>query len=102
MRRALRHPTAPTARTPPAPLTRKTAPGARARSPRTETARRRPRTRRTAGIPGTRARRTAQTHAVARLRGRVQEGLQMLADHLVEHGVLGVSRAIQGHHASHA
>jgi len=38
-----------------------------------------------------------QTHAIARLRGRAQEGLQMLADHLMEHGVLGVSRAIQGH-----
>ena len=43
-----------------------------------------------------------QACPVARLRRRVQERLQMLADHLMQHGVLGVSRTIQGHHAFHA
>jgi len=42
-----------------------------------------------------------QARPVARLRRRAQEGLQMLADHLVEHGVIGVSRAIHGHHTRH-
>jgi hypothetical protein len=43
-----------------------------------------------------------QAGPVARLRCRVQKRLQMLADHLMQHGVLGVSRTIQGHHAAHA
>jgi hypothetical protein len=43
-----------------------------------------------------------QAHPVARLRRRAQERLQMFADHLMEHGVLGVSRAIHRPHASHA
>ena len=37
-----------------------------------------------------------QADPPAGLRGRAQEGLQMLADDLMEHGVLGVSRAIHG------
>jgi hypothetical protein len=43
-----------------------------------------------------------QARAVARLRHRAQEGLQVLGDDLVEHGVLGVSRAIHGRDTSHA
>jgi hypothetical protein len=43
-----------------------------------------------------------QARAVASLRHRAQEGLQMLGDDLVEHGVLGVSRAIHGRDTSHA
>ena len=39
---------------------------------------------------------------IPRRRRRAQERLQMLPDHLMQHGVLGVSRTIQGHHASHA
>ena len=42
-----------------------------------------------------------QTRAVAGLRYRAQEGVQMLGDHLVQHGVLGVSRAIHGRNTSH-
>jgi hypothetical protein len=42
-----------------------------------------------------------QAGPVASLRGRVQEGPQMCADHLMEHGVLGVSRAIHGHKTRH-
>jgi non-ribosomal peptide synthetase component F len=37
-----------------------------------------------------------EARAVARLRGRAQESLQMHADDLMEHGVLGVSRTIHG------
>ena len=37
-----------------------------------------------------------RARTVARLHRRAQEGLQMLADHLIEHGALGVSRAIHG------
>jgi len=43
-----------------------------------------------------------QARAVAGLRHRAQEGLQVFGDHLMEHGVLGVSRAIHGRDASHA
>jgi len=43
-----------------------------------------------------------QAHAVAGLRHRAQEGLQVCGDKLVEHGVLGVSRAIHGRDTSHA
>ena len=43
-----------------------------------------------------------QPRAVAGLRHRAQEGLQVLGDHLMEHGVLGVSRAIRGRDTSHA
>src|SRR5262245_2614744 len=43
-----------------------------------------------------------QAYPVAGLRGHVQEGFQLLADHLVEHGMLGVSRAIHGRHTRHA
>jgi hypothetical protein len=43
-----------------------------------------------------------QARAVAGRRHRVQEGLQMLGDDLMEHGVLGVSRAIHGRDTSHA
>jgi hypothetical protein len=42
-----------------------------------------------------------QPRAVAGLRHRAQEGLQMFADHLMQHGVLGVSRTIHGRDASH-
>ena len=42
-----------------------------------------------------------QAHSVAGLRGRAEEGFQMLADDLMEHGVLGVSRAIHGLGARH-
>ena len=42
-----------------------------------------------------------QARAVARLRHRAQEDLQVLGDDLVEHGVLGVSgpvdRSLEGH-----
>ena len=44
-----------------------------------------------------------ETGPLAGLCRRAQEGLQMLADNLMEHGVLGVSRAIHGlwtHHPS--
>jgi hypothetical protein len=43
-----------------------------------------------------------QARAVAGLRHRAQKGLQMLGDDLVEHGVLGVSRAIHRRDTSHA
>jgi hypothetical protein len=43
-----------------------------------------------------------QAHAVASFRHRAREGLQMLGDDLVQHGVLGVSRAIHGRNTSHA
>ncbi len=42
-----------------------------------------------------------QARAVAGLRHRAQEGLQMRGDDLVEHGVLGVSRAIHRRDTSH-
>ncbi len=42
-----------------------------------------------------------QARAVAGLRHRAQEGLQMFGDDLVEHGVLGVARTIHGRDASH-
>jgi hypothetical protein len=42
-----------------------------------------------------------QARAVAGLRHRVQEGLQVFGDHLVEHGVLGVTGAIHGRATSH-
>jgi len=37
-----------------------------------------------------------EAHPVARLRGLAQEGLQMLADDPMEHGVFGVTRSIHG------
>ena len=37
-----------------------------------------------------------QADPLASLRGLAQEGLQMLADDLMEHGVLGVTRSIHG------
>jgi len=43
-----------------------------------------------------------QARAVAGLRHRTQEGLQVQRDDLMEHGVLGVSRAIHGRDTSHA
>ena len=43
-----------------------------------------------------------QARPVAGRHHRVQEGLQVEGDDLVEHGVLGVSRAIHGHDTSHA
>ena len=43
-----------------------------------------------------------QARAVAGLRHRAQEGLQVQRDDLMEHGVLGVSRAIHGRDTSHA
>jgi hypothetical protein len=42
-----------------------------------------------------------ETYSVAGLRHRAQEGLQVLGDHLMEHGVLGVSRTIHGRQTSH-
>jgi hypothetical protein len=42
-----------------------------------------------------------QARAVAGLRHRVQEGLQVQGDDLMDHGVLGVSRAIYGCDTSH-
>ena len=42
-----------------------------------------------------------QARAVAGLRHRAQEGLQMFGDHLMEHGVLGVPRTIHGRDTSH-
>ena len=99
---ALRHPPAAAARTPPAPFARKRhqvlAPAARALKPRH------------AGLehatqeelPELALHKLRQAHAVAGLRRCAQERLQMLADHLMQHGVFGVSRTIQGHHASHA
>ena len=114
---ALRHPTAapcpPGA--PPAPssagprssdttpfLCTKTAGDGRARSPRTETAPRRPRTPRRAGTRAIALHELREPRAVARLRHRAQERLQMLGDHLVQHGVLGVARAIRGRATFHA
>jgi hypothetical protein len=43
-----------------------------------------------------------QARAVAGLRHRAQKGLQVLGDDLMQHGVLGVSRAIRGRDTSHA
>ena len=43
-----------------------------------------------------------QPRAVAGLRHRAQERLQMLGDDLMQHGVLGVSRAIRGRATFHA
>jgi hypothetical protein len=40
--------------------------------------------------------------SVADLRHRAKEGLQVLGDDLMEHGVLGVSRAIHGRDTPHA
>ena len=37
-----------------------------------------------------------QADPLASLRGRAQEGLQVLGDDLMEHGVLGVTRSIHG------
>ena len=37
-----------------------------------------------------------EAHPGARLRGLAQEGLQMLADDPMEHGVFGVTRSIHG------
>jgi hypothetical protein len=42
-----------------------------------------------------------QARAVAGLRHRVREGLQVERDDLMEHGVLGVSPAIHGRDTSH-
>jgi hypothetical protein len=42
-----------------------------------------------------------QACAVASLRHRTQEGLQVLGDCLMKHGVLGVSRTIHGRDTSH-
>ena len=42
-----------------------------------------------------------QARAVAGRRHRAQEGLQMLGDDLMEHGVLGVSGPIHGRDTSH-
>src|SRR5215831_15414272 len=38
-----------------------------------------------------------RSRPIAGFRRRAQERFQMLADHLMEHGVLGVSRMIHGH-----
>ena len=43
-----------------------------------------------------------QAGSFARFRHRAQERLQMLSDHPVEHGVLGVSRSIHVGHTRHA
>ena len=43
-----------------------------------------------------------QACAIARLHGRAQERLEMLADYPMEHRVLSVSRAIHWHHIRHA
>jgi hypothetical protein len=43
-----------------------------------------------------------QARTVAGHRHRLQEGLQVERDDLMEHGVLGVSRTIHGHDTSHA
>ena len=43
-----------------------------------------------------------QAVTAARFRHRAQESLQMLADHLMQHRVLGVSRSIHGRHTRHA
>ena len=43
-----------------------------------------------------------QARAVASLRHRAQNGLQVLGDDLVEDGVRGLSRAIHGRDTSHA
>jgi hypothetical protein len=40
--------------------------------------------------------------ALAGLRHRAQEGVQVFGDHLVQHGVLGVSWTIHGRDTSHA
>ena len=42
-----------------------------------------------------------EVRAVAGLRHCAQEGRQIFGDHLMEHGVLGVSRAIHGRDTSH-
>ena len=43
-----------------------------------------------------------QARAVASLRHRVQDGLQVERDDLMEHGVLGVTGPIHGRDTSHA
>ena len=43
-----------------------------------------------------------QAHAVASFRHRVQEGLKVFGDDLVEHGVFGVAGPIHGRDTSHA
>ena len=43
-----------------------------------------------------------QAHAVASFRHRVQEGLKVFGDDLVEHGVFGVTGPIHGRDTSHA
>jgi hypothetical protein len=43
-----------------------------------------------------------QARAVAGLRHRAQKGLQVLGDDLMQHGVLGVSRAIRRRDTPHA
>jgi hypothetical protein len=98
----LRHPPAPTARTPPAPLARKRhqvlAPAALALKPR------HPALEHAAHqeLPELALDELRQARSVASLRHRAQEGLQVFGDDLMEHGVLGVSRAIHGRDAPHA
>ena len=100
-RRPLRHPPAPAARTPPAPLARKRhqvlARAALALKAR-HTGLVHPAQQE---LPELALHELRQARAVARLRHRAQEGLQMLGDDLVEHGVLGVSRAIHRRDTSH-
>ena len=43
-----------------------------------------------------------QARAVAGLRHRAKEALEMLGDDLMEHRVLGVSRTVHGRDTSHA
>jgi hypothetical protein len=99
---ALRHPPAPAARTPRPPFTRKwhqaLAGAAIALKPRHAVLEHAAREE----LPELPLNELRQAGSVAGLRYRAQEGLQVQGDDLVEHGVLGVSRAIHGRDTSHA
>jgi len=98
----LRHPPAPATGTPRPPFTRKRhqvlAPAALAPKPRHAVLDHAAQQE----LPELALDELRQARAVAGLRHRAQEGLQVLGDDLVEHGVLGVSRTIHGHDTSHA
>ena len=102
MRRPLRHPPAPAARAEAAALARERhqvlAPAAlalKARHAALEHAAHQE-------LPELPLHELRQARAVAGLRHRAQKGLQVLGDELMQHRVLGVSRAIHGRDTPHA
>lgn len=99
---ALGHPAAAATGTPPAPLAGKrhqvltgAALAAKARNAVLERATRQE-------LPELPLDELREADPLAGLRGLAQEGLQMLADDLMEHGVLGVTRSIHGLNTRHS